>query len=99
MRWLPVSATTIIPEKPEMPTPFGDENSPSPAPNDPNPCKNVPFAANTWMRWLPVSATATTLSPMGSVRCTAMPSGDENSPSPVPYEPNSRARAPFSVKT
>ena len=49
MRWLPLSATAILPSRPTA-TPLSAWNSPSPSPGEPNLNANVPLGWNTWMR-------------------------------------------------
>ena len=98
MRWFPVSETTMSPMSDVRTTPAGDENCPSPVPLEPNLKRNAPLEAlKTWMRSLEVSATAS------RPRLTPVPrdmaAGDENCPSPVPLEPNTKSRVPLGWKT
>ena len=74
--------------------PPGDENCPSSEPYEPNLKAKVPLGWKTWMRWLPVSATAIRSSPS-----SATPFGDENCPSSEPYEPNAWEKVPLGWKT
>ena len=47
-----------MPSAGEYATEWGSLNLPSAEPSDPNWKSNWPSAKSTWMRWLPVSATA-----------------------------------------
>ena len=80
-----------------MRSPSGDQaactglmNRPLAAPHDPSLKSNVPLAWNTWMRWLPESATAMR-EPSGD---QAGDTGPLNRPSPYPNDPNPPTNVP-----